>query len=403
MKINLFGLSLILASSASAYTLHEWGTFTSVSGSDGVLLSGLKREEERLPGFVHALDGMKNVGPMSAYMKGFIPGRPLRNVTIKMETPVIYFYSDKPFHAEVKVGFEGGSISQWYPQRAGGETPPPLNLAVKTTSSDLDEHFIKSGGIDFGDHKRGEISWELEVMDPDAPRSLSFKPDETMSWIRPRNSDANILKIGEEYEDYLFYRGVGNFDLPVTFTVDENETLKIKNTGSEKVPFLFVQEVTPDLKVRYFSMSEGLTAGSQSEIREEEFVETAQWQKVVYQEMANGLSETGLHEQEVNSMLQTWWHSYFQKPGLRVFWIVPNDETERILPLQVSPAPEKQVRVLVGRSEVLRPRFEKKLINLSQQKTPEGMGNWVRMQYDRYGLAYAERAQKLTAKKTSAP
>ena len=150
-------------------------------------------------------------------------------------------------------------------------------------------------------------------------------------------------------------------------------------------------------------MSEGLTAGSQSEIREEDFVETERWQKAVYQEMANGLSETGLNEKEVNSMLQTWWHSYFEKPGLRVFWIVPNDETERILPLQVSPAPEKQVRVLVGRSEVLRPRFEQNLITLSQQKTPEDKGKWAMTQYDRYGLAYAERVQNLTTKKTSNP
>ena len=402
MKINLFGLTLLLASSASGYTLHEWGTFTSVSGSDGVLLSGLKREEERLPSFVHALDGMENVGPRLTYSKGYFPRRPLRNVTIKMETPVIYFYSDKAFRAEVNVGFEGGSINQWYPQRAGGETPPALNLQVKAPSN-LDDYFIKAGGIDFADHKRGEISWDVDVMAPGAPRSLSFKQNETMNWIRPRNSDANILKIGEEYEDYLFYRGVGNFDLPVTFTVDENETLKIANTSSEKVPFLFVQEVTPDQKVRYFSMSEGLTAGSQSEIREEDFVETERWQKAVYQEMANGLSETGLNEKEVNSMLQTWWHSYFEKPGLRVFWIVPNDETERILPLQVSPAPEKQVRVLVGRSEVLRPRFEQNLITLSQQKTPEDKGKWAMTQYDRYGLAYAERVQNLTTKKTSNP
>ena len=29
---------------SAGFTLHEWGTFTSISGSDGVLLPGLERE-----------------------------------------------------------------------------------------------------------------------------------------------------------------------------------------------------------------------------------------------------------------------------------------------------------------------------------------------------------------------
>jgi hypothetical protein len=46
--------------SAGTYQLHEWGTFTTVSGSDGVLLEGLQREEEQLPPFVHSHFGLEN-------------------------------------------------------------------------------------------------------------------------------------------------------------------------------------------------------------------------------------------------------------------------------------------------------------------------------------------------------
>jgi hypothetical protein len=38
-----------LETAAANYQLHEWGTFTTVAGSDGVLLTGLQREEEPLP------------------------------------------------------------------------------------------------------------------------------------------------------------------------------------------------------------------------------------------------------------------------------------------------------------------------------------------------------------------
>src|SRR5438876_642268 len=68
------------------YVVHEWGTFTTVSGSDGSRLPGLEREEEPLPPFVRAHDGIcagDNCG------KGY--ARPLDNVTVKLETPVMYF------------------------------------------------------------------------------------------------------------------------------------------------------------------------------------------------------------------------------------------------------------------------------------------------------------------------
>jgi len=63
MKAKIFSLfastaTCVFAASAFAtgFTVHEWGTFTSVSGSDGVLLPGLEVEEAPLPNFVQSLD-----------------------------------------------------------------------------------------------------------------------------------------------------------------------------------------------------------------------------------------------------------------------------------------------------------------------------------------------------------
>ena len=75
--------------------------------------------------------------------------------------------------------------------------------------------------------------------------------------------------------------------------------------------------------------------------------------------MKSGLAACGLLESEAEAMVQTWWTSYFETEGLRVFWVLPAATTDRILPLAVTPPPAKTVRVLVGRSEVLRPRQEK--------------------------------------------
>ena len=107
------------------------------------------------------------------------------------------------------------------------------------------------GGIDFSTKRTGAIEWEVDVLGKDADHSLSFKPGETLSWVYPRNPKANLLKVAgskgqpDHYEDYLFYRGVGNSPLPVKFTVDTDETITISNTSKEAIPFLFVHEITP--------------------------------------------------------------------------------------------------------------------------------------------------------------
>src|SRR5262245_11857627 len=102
--------------SAGGLVVHEWGTFTSVSGSDGQLLPGLQREEEALPIFVHSHEGMASEEQFAYAGKGY--QRPLHNVTVKLETPVLYFYSPVALPVHVDVGFNGGSISQWFPDRS---------------------------------------------------------------------------------------------------------------------------------------------------------------------------------------------------------------------------------------------------------------------------------------------
>ncbi len=408
-QLSLLGaiaLSPLLLGTVSAYELHEWGTFTSVVGSDGVLLSGLEVEEEALPQFVYALDGMENTGSGLGSFKGLRGTRPLRNVTIKMETPVIYFYSDQPFHAQVKVGFNGGIISQWYPQRSGGETvkkPARPSFSPKGTALE-DKDFKKFGGIDLARKRQGSIEWEVDVLGKDADRGLVFKGSETMNWLHPRNSRANVLKVGDEYEDYLFYRGLGNFTLPLKTTVAEDETITLTNTSKQAIPFLFVHEIAAGRKTRFYAIPQGLAAGQSLKVSVQDLQEVDQWQRPVYKAMVNGLVSSGLYPEEARGMIQTWWNSYFDSSGLRVFWVVPTAETDRILPLQVKPSPEKTVRVLVGRSEIIRPSEEKKLLERyrAHLKDPSKGRPW---KYGRFGLPYDQRLQKLfndeAAKKTT--
>src|SRR5688572_8251594 len=86
-------LSVVWASASSSpegLVVHEWGTFLSMSGSDGVSLEGMYHEEHALPPFVHARGTAQLKRPSSV---------------VKGETPVIYFYTPERRRVHVEVGF----------------------------------------------------------------------------------------------------------------------------------------------------------------------------------------------------------------------------------------------------------------------------------------------------------
>src|SRR5438445_2702555 len=101
--VSLFA-GFLTSSSSRGYVAHEWGTFTSVQGGDGVLLDWRPLETSRLPKFVYdwTHPGLGRI-PSSALLfgKGGM-------VTLqRMETPVIYFYSQKEQEVDVSVDFPG--------------------------------------------------------------------------------------------------------------------------------------------------------------------------------------------------------------------------------------------------------------------------------------------------------
>ena len=86
----------------SGLAVHEWGTFTSIAGPDGqaVQWSPLTGSTD-LPGFVEQFQkGGYKVG-----LRG----------TVRMETPVLYFYAPAEQTVSVKVSFSKGVITEWYP------------------------------------------------------------------------------------------------------------------------------------------------------------------------------------------------------------------------------------------------------------------------------------------------
>ncbi|GAA5116891.1 hypothetical protein GCM10023212_04500 [Luteolibacter yonseiensis] len=399
------------------YQLHEWGTFTTVSGSDGTLLTGLEREEETLPGFAYSHIGLENGGRpnMDEVRRIFkehgtqgIPSfkglgrRPIKGVTVKMETPVIYFHSNEtaPIHAKVKVGFDGGTISQWYPQRSGGEMlpwpVPSANPIAKPTP-------LSAWTLDFNKPYRGFIEWDIDILTPAQTRdAILFKPGDNVNWMRARQPMTNAVRTADgETEGYLFYRGIGRFDPGLKTTVGPDETLRVENLTGGRIPYLVAFEIA-DGTLRWVEKTEGLDEKGILAIPESDLKnDTSGFSEPLYRAMTTGLAKCGLTDAEARSMVETWWRSYFESPGLRVFWVLPRESTDRLLPLEITPPPVEIVRVIVGRSEVLRPRQEKEWL-ASSRKTGDDAAAWETfVGTDRFGLSVAQRVKSLESVATS--
>lgn len=323
--------------------VHEWGTFTSVQSSEGEYLEGLHHEEEALPGFVHRFE-YRGVDAMAA-PKGIHLPEP---VTQKMETPVIYFYTDRPRTVDVTVEFPKGVFSEWYPEATDYHNPPPLAE-------------VANGGMD----------WTVDLTHEQ--QSVPEVPEDDI-WIPSRQvPDAAYVVHGAEREKFIFYRGLGNFEPPFAATHD-GEKFEFGNLSGHQIPAAYLLKVDDQQEIGQiyelgsiggFDSVDHMPAPKESPVPLDAMVEKAK------DLVAGGLVDTGLTGDEAQAMVETWADSYFRTPGYRVLYIVPDAWTERLLPIHVDPEPDRMVRTLVGRVEVLTTDDEQRTVDGVKQAFEE--------------------------------
>ena len=344
---------------ATSLVVHEWGTFTSVSGHDGITLEWRPLTvESELPSFVYSVDrsstGRQQPAPPTQATPKPLPTHPqpttlpptqpqptrspssrpreLRYpsksatpVSVRMETPVVYFYAKEDTSVSVQVDFVGGKITEWYPQGRN----------------------VQGGRIDWGTFK---VMPDAYVELPNDFRENHYYParETNSAPIQVKNSDL------VEYERFLFYRGVGNFDLPLSIKLEENR-VRITNEYRENI-----------CKVVLFENQEGKIGYRVQDMPQTDLL----LDRPVLDGKIEGLREEikamlisqGLFEKEADAMLKTWRDSWFEE-GLRVFYIMPRKTTDAILPIAIDPKPSELVRVLVGRMELITPEIERNVTN----------------------------------------
>jgi len=303
--------------------VHEWGTFTSVAGQDGsALIWRPLNVESDLPSFVYSVD-------KGDTWRGLrYPSKSGLAVRVRMETPVLYFYAEEEMSVSVKVGFPSGRITEWYPAAR-----------------------VNKGDIDWG---------ELRVM----PGAQVYLPNDFREnhYYPARATDAAAIQVrsgqGTEQEKFLFYRGVGNFALPLAVKLAEDKVV-INRVGDENVgKVVLFENRDGNIGYRIAELTSTDTALNRPDLHGDV--------KDLRRDLKAMLIAEGLFEKEAEAMLNTWRKSWFEE-GLRVFYIMPRKTTDTVLPIDINPQPANLVRVLIGRTELVTPEMENNVI--AQLKT----------------------------------
>lgn len=302
----------------SGLVVHEWGTFTSIAGKDGVALEWRPLNgPPDLPKFVHTIqkegEGLR---------QGRVLGKGELTALVRMETPVLYFYSANEMDVSVKVDFPKGKITEWYPQARSVDTC-----------------------IDWG---------RLKVM-PGA--AVNFPVEYSPSHYYPaRETDSAPVQVCStngkpaQQEKFLFYRGVGTFELPLSVKL-AGDKVALKNSGKNEIAHLVIFENRGG-KIGYRVLDAFSGEGTFERPVLDKSVDS------VLEDLKRILIASGLYQKEAEAMLKTWRSNWFEG-GLRVFYILPRETTDAVLPITIEPGPAELTRVLVGRAEVITPEMEK--------------------------------------------
>ena len=316
--------------------VHEWGTFTSVAGADGRAidwwtLGGV----QDLPCFVDRF---------RQFPKNTLGG------TIRMETPVIYFYSPRGATVDVSVQFRQGMITEWFPRAA--VSPNALTTAGQ---------FARPGFT----HR---LYWPGVKI---APGSTEQYPREEAPshYYAARDTDAAPIQVGRQKEKFLFYRGVAAFPVPIAATA-VNGKVTVTNLGADPLSSVILFE------------NRGGRIGYRvrRSVNRETVLDLPQLNadfRTLAADLEQMLISEGLYEREARAMIETWRDSWFEE-GTRVFYLVPARRVDEVLPLTIEPKPTQIARVFVGRVELLTDATLQDVSNAIKENNPKAAAKYGR-------------------------
>ena len=360
--VLLLTLGLFVAADANAptrtkdpgsFSVHEWGTFTSIAGADGGALkwSPLTGPDD-LPCFVDRI--------------AFGPKWTLRG-TVRMETPVLYFYSPNDLTVDVTVRFNQGVITEWFPQ-------------ARVEPAQMPE-----SGADIGrrlNSYTGTAAWTNVKIRPRGAADF-LREDSPSHYYPARETDAAPVQVGDAVERFLFYRGVGEFAPPMNAVVEPDGRVAIRARAGTAIGDIIMFDNRGG-NIKYAARS---VRGDRATIDPLSLENRSAASLNAHLERV--LIAHGLYPKEARAMIATWRDTWFEE-GSRLFYIAPQPAVDAILPLDISPRPADVVRVFVGRMELVTRETLADVKNALLKNDQRALGKWGRFLEPFMGRVFAE-------------
>lgn len=328
---------------ANDLVVHEWGTFTTVAGEDGQAVQWLPLGGPTdLPCFVHYFQNRQiKLGTSWGSNLTYDTARTGMKGTVRMETPVLYFYTSQPTVVDVSVRFRRGLFSEWYP------------------SADVEQLGWYQNILTTAEETSGSITWKSVRVQPGdgATATASFRTERGPShYYAARATDAAPVQAADgEREKFLFYRGVAGFAPPISAKLESNGSVTVTNLAGAGAGPEAKAEI-PSV-ILFTKRGDRLGYRVQDVVRDQTVLAPPALDGTfasLRQTLERTLIAQGLYPKEAAAMIDTWRDSWFEN-GTRLFYIVPTSSVERVLPLKITPQPTSTVRVFVGRMDVIEP------------------------------------------------
>lgn len=365
-----------LIRSADIYTAREWGTFTTISGSDGVAL----------PWWTPTLEG-------PAVLPEFVRGVPSFTKTMapslmRMETPVIYFYATSPMSVNVGVDYPNGRLTEAFPS---------ANLQLPGVNPAAGSPFPK-------------YSWRVELLPPTSINAAPIPPvrnhgahyqharDVPEAWIvRGESSLSDAPKGPKQTEKFIFYRGTGGGTLPLAVMLTKDASALVTSWTQMTTDAYFIQIKDGSIRWRKTNI-----AFSQTQIQKQtpikiEAPDLSQDVEQLEASLRQTLIDARLSEKEAAAMVATWTEAWLREEGNRLLYLLPRSWIDSTLPLTMKPKPAKLERVFVARAELFSPEQEKRLTEIFRHSSSDEAlaRDLADLHLGRFAPAALERAVKL--------
>lgn len=254
----------------------------------------------------------------------------------------MYFYSPKELTCNGRISFPQGEITEYYPM------PDLPGIPVRA---------IERKGVELLPGRAVNLPMEKG----------------SNHYYRARATESVPLRVWKgnvvaQHEKFLFYRGVGTFAMPLSVQV-----------SADKVAMR--QAVTPGIgEVTLFESRNGRASFLRSGLQSSS--------GVVDRLLPDGSVESLKRDLE---MLARRPRPLSEGKGFRVFYVLPRQQTDAILPLAITPKPTKLVRVLVGRMETMTPEAAQEIVRLLTRlkRVPGTQNAEVSEIRERYGRVLA--------------